>query len=74
MARALVPAPIDHKGHDVSVNPAGSYAFCKKCYVTRRIREKKWIWIKPCKRGEQIPRSLGERWMDQGHEVVLEMG
>ena len=69
-AHAAVPAPIDQRGHDVTVNPTGSYVFCKKCFVTRRIRDKKWIWIKRCKCEDDVPRSLGERWQSQGHEVV----
>ena len=72
-ARVAVPAPTDQRGHDVTVNPTGSYAFCKKCFVTRRIRDKKWLWVKRCKYEDGVPRSLGERWQSQGHEVVLEM-
>ena len=29
--------------------------------------------MKPCKKEDQVPRSLGEKWSEQGHEVVLEM-
>ena len=72
-AHAVVPAPTDQKGHEVAVNPSGSYAFCKKCYVTRRIRDKKWIWAKECRHSDRHARSLGERWHWQGHEILLEM-
>ena len=37
---------VDTKGHEVGVNLTGTYAYCRKCYITRRIRDKKWIWTK----------------------------
>ena len=37
-AKSAVQVQVDTKGHDVAINDTGSYAFCRKCFVTRRIK------------------------------------
>ena len=63
----------DAKGHVVGVNLTGTYAYCRKCYITRRIRDKKWIWTRECRAREGQPRTLGETWEWEGHDVTLTM-
>ena len=65
---------VDTKGHEVAANPKGTYVFCKKCFICRRVRDKKWIWTKPCRLAENEPRALGEAWACDGHEITLSMG
>ena len=65
--------PVDMKGHALGVSHDGAYAFCRKCFVTRRARDRKWIWVKPCAKENMEPRALGEVWRELGHEVVLDM-
>ena len=38
----------DHKGHDISLLPDSLYAFCAKCFISRRIRDVAWIATKRC--------------------------
>ena len=64
---------VDLKGHSLGVNHEGTYAFCRKCFVTRRARDRKWIWVKPCAKDGAEARALGEIWHELGHEVILEM-
>ena len=72
-ARLTHREPVDTSGHDVAVNASGSYAFCMKCFVTRRIRDKKWIWARECKHEQRESRAIGETWTYEGHEITLTM-
>ena len=67
------PEPPDLKGHSLGVSHDGAYSFCRKCFVTRRSRDRKWIWTKRCTREDSESRDLGEFWVEQGHEVTLRM-
>ena len=64
---------VDVKGHTIGVSEDGTYAFCRKCYITRRARDQKWIWTKRCAHEQAEPRMLGETWMEREHEVTLQM-
>ena len=64
---------VDTRGHEVGVNLSGTYAYCRKCYITRRIRDKKWIWTKECKYSESDPRTIGEEWESEGHLITMIM-
>ena len=64
---------LDVKGHEVGVNSTGTYAYCRKCYITRRIRDKKWIWTRECKAIDSDPRTIGETWEFNGHLITLTM-
>ena len=68
-----VAREVDVKGHEVGVNDTGTYAYCRKCYITRRIRDKKWIWTKDCKAVDAEPRTIGEIWEENGHSIRLDM-
>ena len=69
MARVMVPSLIEQKGHDVSVNPAGSYAFCKKCFVTRRIRDKNGSGSSPAREKNR----LRDRWEKGGWTRAMKL-
>ena len=64
---------IDMKGHSLGTSIDGTYVFCRKCYITRRARDRKWLWVKRCQNQDAEPRMLGETWAYRGHEVTLEM-
>ena len=64
---------IDLKGHVLANSVDGEYVFCSKCYVCRRARDRKWIWLKECAHRDRDARALGETWEEQGHHVVLVM-
>ena len=65
--------PVDMKGHVVATNLDGTYSFCRKCFISRRARDTKWIWTKRCPREHDQPRSLGEIWESLGHDCGLQM-
>ena len=64
---------VDLRGHVLGTGEDGQYTFCRKCYFTRKSRDRKWIWMKECLCADHVPRSLGEVWVHNGHEVQLSM-
>ena len=46
----------DTKGHVITLMADSMYAFCARCYISRRVRDMKWIWLKPCMAEEEVPR------------------
>ena len=64
---------VDLEGHVLGVSENGQYTFCKRCFISRRSRDKKWIWLRECLRKDQEPRSLSEVWEFQGHQLSLSM-
>ena len=64
---------LDTKGHTVHVSVDSTYVFCGQCFVSRRIRDLKWLLAKQCERVGERDCALGESWTHQGHEAVLEM-
>ena len=64
---------VDTRGHDVGVNSDGTYAYCRKCYISRRVRDKKRIWVKDCKFVDRELRTIGESWEWNGHSITLKM-
>ena len=63
---------LETRGHEVSVMGEASYAFCTKCFISRRIRDMKWIWAKPCLQEAATPSYIGSCSERMGHDAVLE--
>ena len=71
---SFLPSPLLHLDlhrRVIATNDASTYVFCKRCSISRRARDKKWIWMKQCLREDREPRSLGETWEENGHELSL---
>ena len=56
----------DMKGHIIRTSEDGTYAFCRKCFITRRARDRKWIWTKRCAQEQEEARMLGDTWVQKG--------
>ena len=49
------------------------FAYCAKCYITRKMRDQHFIPIKPCLWSHNHPRLVGEYTVIQEHVVRIEM-
>ena len=57
--------PQEARGHILATSEEGTYVFCRKCYIARRMRDCKWIFLKQCAhdhRSLEWLESNGRRW------------
>ena len=64
---------VDLKGHMLACSEDEEYTFCKKCFISRKSRDRKWIWRKECERKDHEPRAIAETWWFMDHELTLIM-
>ena len=62
----------DANGHMVITDTTGRYAYCCRCFVSRRIRDKAWIFQVRCPR-EGPGFVEGQELSLDGHDCVLKM-
>ena len=65
---------LDMRGHVISLMADSTYVFCAKCFISRRMRDMKWVWTRPCMALQQTPRHIGARVVLLGHDALLEEG
>ena len=64
------PDTWDRKGHVIEIEASGRYAYCRGCYVSRKIADAKYIAVRQCDGGRVRARE-GEQEMISGHHAVL---
>ena len=61
---------VDWRGHDVLQETTGRYAYCSLCFIARRVRDVRYIAVKPCvPRGERVVE--GDVMFIKGHHAKL---
>ena len=64
----------DWQGHVLSLSPDSMYAFCVKCFISRRIRDMACITTRRCCREDDESDYVGADREIVGHRCALEMG
>ena len=64
---------LEARGHCLRVLKNGTYVFCGKCFISRRMRDYKWIFLRDCAFVDRTATSLGARETCEGHQAVLDI-
>ena len=60
-------------GHCPIVRSDLGYIWCAKCYVTRKMRDRQYLFLRPCKRHDQIPTPEGHYTTSGMHLVRIQL-
>ena len=64
--------PWDLKGHLPLTTQDSLYCYCAKCFVSRRLRDMKYLFSRPCPQSESVPLRLGDYMVEGNHLGRLE--
>ena len=67
------PRPRGARGHVTRISDDALYVFCGRCFISRRIRDLNWLFVKTSECAHEKAWALGETWTCQGHEAALKM-
>ena len=58
-----------HNGHTPIVREDIGYVWCSKCFVTRKMRDRQFLFLKPCVMKDEIPTPEGHYMRRDSHLV-----